>query len=263
MPKIVKNGVEYCSTSSLGNANEILYDNSQSRLISETVQSAISELSEKNSVDVVDNLESTSTNLPLSANQGRVLNNRINEVFQLGTNRKAQVVGSLVNTNLGLTENSTWEEIVQGLYSLFPDTLNLLTYFTINNWKVSYNTDDGYQDIYANSSRVQFKIGVDQGSENKLTVISDDINISNFKTFTHTTGNAGDKASANTVKGSYTAQLICSDGTTYDIAGSGTKDISAKTGTAYIKLTATSGWISAARGFTNCGVYATVLRFDA
>ena len=191
------------------------------------------------------------------------LNNRLDEVFQLGTDRKTQVVGSLQNTNLGLTEDSTWEEIVNGLYSLFPETLNLLTYFTINNWKVSYNTDDGYKDIYAKSRRVQFKIGVDQGSENKLTVISDDINISNFKTFTHTTGNAGDKASANTVKGSYTAQLICSDGTTYNIAGSGTKDISSKTGTAYIKLTATSGWISAARGYTNCGVYATVLRFDA
>lgn len=47
MPKIVKNGTEYCSTSSFGNASEILFDNSNTELNSETVQSAIVELSEK------------------------------------------------------------------------------------------------------------------------------------------------------------------------------------------------------------------------
>ena len=47
MPKIIKNGKEYCSASSLGQASEILYDNSESDLISETVQSAIGELKSK------------------------------------------------------------------------------------------------------------------------------------------------------------------------------------------------------------------------
>lgn len=49
MPKIIKNGKEYCSTSSLGHASEILYDNSETEMTSTSVQSAITEI--KNDVD--------------------------------------------------------------------------------------------------------------------------------------------------------------------------------------------------------------------
>lgn len=47
MPKFIFNKTEYCSTSSLGNASEVLFDNSNTELNSETVQSAIGELAEK------------------------------------------------------------------------------------------------------------------------------------------------------------------------------------------------------------------------
>ena len=45
MGKIIRNGIEYCGTSDT--ADNIIYDNTDSRLESTTTQGAIDELSEK------------------------------------------------------------------------------------------------------------------------------------------------------------------------------------------------------------------------
>ena len=73
MGKIIRNGIEYSGT--FDDATSVNYDNSVSGLKANSVQEGIDELADglKNT-SVVDNLLSTSTTLPLSANQGRILN---------------------------------------------------------------------------------------------------------------------------------------------------------------------------------------------
>lgn len=56
---------------------------------------------------------------------------------------KNQIVGALQNTNLELTEESSWEEIVKGIYSLFPEQLDVLAYLGIQNLSISGSTRDG------------------------------------------------------------------------------------------------------------------------
>ena len=79
MGKIKRNGIEYSGSSD--DATSVNYDNSVSGLNANSVQEGIDELADglKNT-SVVDNLLSTSTTLPLSANQGRVLNEKIEDV---------------------------------------------------------------------------------------------------------------------------------------------------------------------------------------
>ena len=73
MPKIIKNGIEYCSTSSIGNADEVLFDNSESELTSTSVQGAITELSDKH-----DNIQI-----------------QVNECFQSVSNGKALIASAI------------------------------------------------------------------------------------------------------------------------------------------------------------------------
>lgn len=79
MPIIVKNNKKYGGTYS--NATDVNYDNSVSKLNADTSQEALDELANglKNT-SPVDNLLSTSTTLPLSANQGKVLDEKISTV---------------------------------------------------------------------------------------------------------------------------------------------------------------------------------------
>ena len=76
MGKIIINGEEYSGTRD--SATSVNYDNSVSGLNAGSVQEGIDELVEglKNT-SPVDNLLSTSTKLPLSANQGRILNDSL------------------------------------------------------------------------------------------------------------------------------------------------------------------------------------------
>ena len=88
MPIIVKNNKKYGGTYS--NATDVNYDNSVSKLNAGTTQEALDELADGlKKTSPVNNLLSTSTTLPLSANQGRVLDEKIstiNERFATSTN---------------------------------------------------------------------------------------------------------------------------------------------------------------------------------
>ena len=79
MGKIIKNDKVYSGT--FDDATSVNYDNSVSGLNANSVQEGIDELADglKNT-SVVDNLLSTSTTLPLSANQGRVLDEKIGTI---------------------------------------------------------------------------------------------------------------------------------------------------------------------------------------
>lgn len=79
MGKIVINGDEYSGT--FDNATSVNYDNSISGLDARTVQEGIDELSKgSKGAFPVDNLLSTATDIPLSANQGRVLDEKISTI---------------------------------------------------------------------------------------------------------------------------------------------------------------------------------------
>ena len=79
MGKIIKNDKVYSGT--FDDATSVNYDNSVSGLNANSVQEAIDELADglKNT-SPVDNLLSTSTTLPLSANQGRILNESLSPI---------------------------------------------------------------------------------------------------------------------------------------------------------------------------------------
>lgn len=84
MGKIIRNGIEYGGTSD--SANNVNYDNSVSGMNARTVQEGIDELNKGNlGAFPVDNLLSTSTDIPLSANQGRVLDEKISTINELLT----------------------------------------------------------------------------------------------------------------------------------------------------------------------------------
>lgn len=76
MGKIIRNGIPY--SGSYDNATSVNYDNSVSGLDARTVQEGLDELSKgSKGAFPVDNLLSTATDIPLSANQGRVLDEKI------------------------------------------------------------------------------------------------------------------------------------------------------------------------------------------
>ena len=60
----------------------------------------------------------TLSSLKTSAKDNLV--NAINEVFQLGSNVKTNIVAALEHSNLGITKDSTWDEIYAALRTKFP-----------------------------------------------------------------------------------------------------------------------------------------------
>lgn len=64
---------------SITSAKFVSYNNTTSGIEGTNVQEAIDEINETkvNTADIVDNLASTATNLPLSANQGKILNDNL------------------------------------------------------------------------------------------------------------------------------------------------------------------------------------------
>lgn len=99
MGKIIRNGIEY--SGSYDDATSVNYDNSVSGLKANTVQEGIDELT-KGSVGAfpVDNLLSTATDIPLSANQGRILDEKISSVnSSLEDKNTWKLVGRMTSTN--------------------------------------------------------------------------------------------------------------------------------------------------------------------
>lgn len=153
MGKSMLNGECYGSD----NANDIVYDNTTSGLTATNTKLAIDEL----------------------ATSVSELNSNLEQVFQLGTNKKAQVVSSLAGLNLGLTNESTWDEICTTMSNKFPTSLYLIkdgvpnndVFGTFSNYiargdnapsgSVTYNYNNKSVYLYAGSpnTSVGFKTG--------------------------------------------------------------------------------------------------------
>lgn len=71
-------------------------------------------------VELVDSLVSTRTDAALTANQGRVLNEKVEQAFQAGNSAKANVVGALLSLDptLPITVDSTWAQLSEAITSL-------------------------------------------------------------------------------------------------------------------------------------------------
>ena len=125
---------------------------------------------------------------------------------------KNVIVDSLVNTNKGLTYESTWDEIAQVINELFPDQLNLLSVW-------------GASEIYKTP----------QWWDEPITWYSQDFDITNFSTLTRTVTSGTTAGVSDQSYGAHTCQLI-TDQKTVSILGSGSVDVSGYTGMARIKI---------------------------
>jgi hypothetical protein len=128
MPMVIKNSKRYCTSSNA--AKDIIYDNKNSGMTATNTQAAIDEL--KNNL----------CNEEFGYNEtGEFCHRQVGADTWLPFNGdkkwKYMIVDSLQNTNLGLTYESTWEEIAAGLNQLFPETLNVLSYLGVSSISLS------------------------------------------------------------------------------------------------------------------------------
>lgn len=148
---------------------------------------------------------------------------------------KKMIVDSLEYTKLGLTYDSSWEEIASGMNKLFPATLNVLSYL-------------GVSSIYRKGGNT--------------TWTSEEFDITNFnKMSVSASWNAYSPwHSAWGSKPTQTAYLVTSSGN-ISLLTNGTIDISGYTGTAYISIRTDQRKITATNsegGTSKWTVYAEV-----
>lgn len=113
MPMIIKNGKRYCSTG--GEAENIVYDNTNSGLDSTNMQDAIDELnSNLDGISFV--VDSTGKITGYTTNTGGA-----DTVFPFSSDEmnKSEIIKSLQYSDLGLTEDSSWADIIEALTNYF------------------------------------------------------------------------------------------------------------------------------------------------
>lgn len=203
--------------------------------------------------DVVDNLESTETTLPLSANQGRILFQSVSDgkalvasaitdqgvtttsdatfetmATNIGTIQNAEwyrssIIEAMQYTNQGLTADSTWDDICNVLNNLFPAQLNLLSHlsdkWTFKNAGISSRNP----------------LSFDASSNGTATATSASFDISTYKSLSVTASHHKSEGQNGGADCTYNAYLHL-DNTNKNISlnSSTTVDLSGYTGTAYI-----------------------------
>ena len=121
MPKIIKNGIEYCSTSSIGNADEVLFDNSESELTSTSVQGAITELSDKH-----DNIQT-----------------QVNECFQSVSDGKALVASAITDKRVPTDATATFLQMATNIAKIVLGSGNATAADVLKN--KTFTNDDGVE----------------------------------------------------------------------------------------------------------------------
>lgn len=71
--------------------------------------------------DVVNNLTSTDTNKPLSANQGKILSDKIESLKQYASNQKQSVATAIASQDVEASSDNTWTELDQKLRDIVPE----------------------------------------------------------------------------------------------------------------------------------------------
>lgn len=109
------------------------------------------------------------------------LNSNIESCFQLGTNRKAELVSSLAYSGLGITEDSTWEEIFAALQSVYPEYLDLCTL----DWESRPNAN--CKEVQVNTTGelyMQILSYVDSANSCKLFLVSPEFDVTDYDSIT-------------------------------------------------------------------------------
>ena len=204
------------------------------------------------SLDVTGQLININSLVEKNSSDISELNTRVEEVFQLGANRKAQIISSLKNANLGLTEDSTWEDILIGLDTFFPGQFNLLTNFEESDW-----TQTGTGGSATISSG---KVVINSNNGKNITLTSKQFLITSYKTLSYNT--VFEHLDSSYWQG-FKAEIQFADGTSQSLEGSGSIDISDKTGYATVILSTSSGYSDYFGRYSYGQVTATVLTFYA
>lgn len=135
--------------------------------------------------DVVDPMLTTEKGFAADAYKTKVqlekVQSDLEQVFQLGANRKAQIISSLQNTNLGLTIDSSWDEIVAGLAQQFPSSYDILA-MSYEKWTIVSKVLSSYGYLNINADKIQWHDQSDSETAHKFEIISPEFDITNFNT---------------------------------------------------------------------------------
>lgn len=129
--------------------------------------------------DVVDPMLTTEKGFAADAYKTKVqlekVQSDLEQVFQLGANRKAQIISSLQNTNLGLTIDSSWDEIIAGIASLFPDIYDILAN-SYGKWSTSANGAS----LTITAEQFKWNDSSDSSTNHQLNTVSSVFDVTNY-----------------------------------------------------------------------------------
>lgn len=145
MPSIMRNNIRYGS--SVGGGNEDIveltqeqYDALGDSVLTDNKTYYITDADDQyNASSVI--FDNTDTNLNAIDVQSAIVeqNKKLEQVFQLGVDTKAQLINSLENSGFGLTTENTWEEIITFFKERFPES-----YYFYKNGDICSDFTNGY-----------------------------------------------------------------------------------------------------------------------
>lgn len=168
---------------------------------------------------------------------------------------KETIVATLNRANLSLTVDSTWEEITNGLKSLYPEVFYAMTEWGSSSyWSL---TTSGTKSASFASSGINLTVGYpSSGKSGSIVAVSPSIDVSGFKTLV--TNYWIGYASSGEGKGGASVSLVGAHGTRS--LSSGNNDISSLTGPCTIQLSVSSGYSNST--YYPYGLHVTQLMFS-
>ena len=167
---------------------------------------------------------------------------------------KETIVATLNRANLSLTVDSTWEEITEGLKSLYPEVFNVFSNWGSSSyWKL---TTSGTKSVSIHSGGMDLTVGYpSSGNYGSIVAVSPEIDVSGFKTLTanYWVG----YASSGEGKGSVAVALVGAHGSRS--LGNGTNDISSLTGPCTLQVSVSSSYSN--NTYYNYGLHISALTF--
>ena len=150
---------------------------------------------------------------------------------------------------MGITDDSTWEEIMDAMKTLFPSTFDVLAKLAKSDWSTT-----GGQTFTWSQSSIELSCGTNLGYKQAQSI---PINVSGFSTLSYS-WSKGDS------KGTQYVRLIHTGGTLNVPSGTGTLDVSSIVGEAYFILYAKSEsyTYNATLYYSSAKTTVTTLRFS-
>lgn len=237
MPMIIKGGKRYCSSGSI--AKDMIYNNKISELKATNVQDAIDEINSNLTSDIpfkfgknedgkygyiITDEDGADTVIPFSDS----------DQFRLP-------IITALPPSFGLTEASTWADIIQAINKVYPDKYDILANFTKSNWKLS-KTNNGT--VHSGSITFNYRQGsglslgssINVSGDYYATLTSKTFDITGYK-YIHASYTSSDVSSS---KGNY-FRIKTTNGYK-DIKNGKPVDISSLTGDAQIQFKICPGY---------------------